>query len=265
MNTGFPRANAFCCAFVIFCLAFVGDVLACSQPQPPRPPANPPPPPPRCFKLIDGLDGQGRTRIFVWCEIKRIFNTTTPHNCACGKGISSVGLPGDTVAVAAQVGVFDIPSQTMVSTIPQFDALARNPASDAAFAAGPGPGQMNPSLPQLGPPGAQPFPGQTWFGFGGVIQPVTAPFGENGENLPANRIYVLCFEFRTLNPAGFMTALTNAQQDAAGLGNPDNTPLFDQLNDHSATYSTPQGTLVPEPMAASIIGLGGVLALRRRR
>src|SRR5437868_4384369 len=80
------RFLALCLIAPMVLLAFSGNVFACCQPQAPRPPANPPPPPAPCYKLIDGLDGQGRTRVFVWCVIKRIFNTTTPHSCACGHG-----------------------------------------------------------------------------------------------------------------------------------------------------------------------------------
>jgi hypothetical protein len=103
--------------------------------------------------------------------------------------------------------------------------------------------------PSIGAPVA----GSTWFGFGGLIDPVTAP------SLGVDDLYVIKFVIDG-SPSDLI-GLT--AQYGSGLGNPDFSPLFDPGNPHTAAYS---GVVaIPAPGSAALALLAGFVCSRRRR
>ena len=213
---------------------------ACATPPPPfRPP---------CIGFV------GNNLIL---ELGTIFQTSTPHSCACAIGL--LNPPPALNITPSMVGVVN--TVTNVFT-PTFN-LNRFPGSDTTWATGT---DIN-STPVL--------PGATWFGFSNLtVPPITPPV------LGANEIYAI--NFNISGPFNPLLIQGLSVQYGSGLGTATGLPDFNNTADrtHSAqysqvvrvpTYGTNNWAVVPEPattvyvMSALMLFAGRLGARRMRR
>ena len=222
---------------VAACLGLCGSAIACVQPDPPM---DPPPSSWWAWGSTPGVDT-------LYVSLGTVFQSDTHHNCACGIGLGSTAnpLPAGVEIHGVRVGVLDKTTHTF-DPIVQFDQLGPNPGASPLWGQGP-----VPPNPELGGP-AQ---GSTWFGFGGVIDPVNPPV------LGPGQCFVICFDF-WIDPG--IDWLIEAQI-GGGLGDPNNGPLFDPSNPHSSRYSPSFTIRLPSPGAMATLGLGLAVVGRRRR
>lgn len=206
---------------------------------------TPPPMPPPEFWILDhGLDMSTNKRDF-WIGIEiNIFEPISPTNCACGLGLGSIANPIppglDPMVTGVSVAkVRKLPNgDHELTPIPEFDPLLPAPTG-GAWAGGPGA-----------------TPGSNWTGFGGNIPPFTPP------PLDPDEVYKLFFRV-LVNPTPVVLPLE--LQVGGGEGDPDFNPLFG--GDHSAQYWSAEASviMIPTHSTITLLAIGGIATLRRRR
>ncbi len=179
--------------------------------QPPLRPINPfpgvPPPAPGRFQTILSAP-------------VNLFGPTIPTHCACGLGLGQTVQPPPNGVNVDRAFLTRLDTRSGQQTIlTEFQPL--NLASNTSNGLANGPGQL--------------FPGATWFGFNGRIQPFTVPL------LRAGEIFTLAFVVSY--PPTQQNQLTNLKfQFASGEAEPDGFPNFS--GSHRVTYFSP-GQLGP--------------------
>ncbi len=171
-----------------------------------------------------------------------LFPPTAPTNCACGFGFagSSTVAPA-LVPLDASVVILNRLTCQPVGVVAAFDPLVPNGTVGADL-----------NNPQLYPAGA----GATWFGFGGAINPFVPP------QLGPNEVFAICFSFDVpdaidpLFKQGFGWV-------AAGVADANFHPIFQ--GEHAVGAPFGCAPISPTPGSAVLLGMGGVLALKRRR
>lgn len=230
------------------------DASACYKPKRQNPPIPmiPPDPPPRIWQQFD------ENGVTVWIELRTVFPTTEPHSCAGAVGLGTptrplpTGVTFNTAGSPLTIGVLDPTTMMLSPTFPEFNTLQYDTLCTAAWAAGP-----TFSDPYTGSPETL-----NWFGFCGVVPPVSPP------PLPPGDVSVLCFRL-DFNIGDFPLPVYIDAQIGGGLGTASGTPFFQPQaseNDHYATYGNVVRICIPTPATgtAGLLLTAGLLRRRRR-
>lgn len=191
--------------------------------QPPLRPSNPfpgvPPPAP------------GRFQTILSAPIN-LFGPTIPTQCACGLGLGQNGQPPPSGLNVDRAFLTRLNPQTGQQTI-LTEFLPLNLSSITSNGLTQGPGQL--------------FPGATWFGFNGRIQPFSVPLLRPGE--------IFTLAFAVSYPPAQQNQLPNLKlQFASGEAEPDGFPNFS--GSHRVTYfgSGQLGKCLPNQNALCLNG-----------